>query len=213
MNDPFGGGGTTGLGLGARGGNAAGRKKKPGGNAKTKHPFDRKQAGQQTNSFYDPGTAYGWTGSKNGKKADANYFTTDKGRFDAQSNKEDYFQWLVGQAGGLSSDGSGNPFYGGSSPFGQYMATTYLDNLSTGYNAARGQSHGRLEWLDYLKSVGWNPKNTEQYATRVLDNPNAFATMDDPWSRAQQQFLGLSARARGADSAGYSLRPMRWSVY
>jgi hypothetical protein len=182
-----------------------------------KKTFKRKHAGDFTGSFYDREAAYGRTKNRP-------YAQTKKGRFDAQANKEDYYQWLVGESGGMGGD---NPLYGSATPFGQFLQNDYFDTLQSGYNAARMQSGGRLEYLDYMKSVGWGPKNTgggfDQRAPGSYGAPNPFTTttlkpngqpaqpngVDD----ARRAYLSLMPQQRGADRPATGYRPGRWSVF
>ena len=142
---------------------------------KGKGVFNRNKVEKHTGAFYDPDAKYGRT-----KKQP--YYATEKGRFDAQANKEDFYQWTMGKAGGI---GATNPTYGGATPFGQFLQNEYFDNLQTGYNAARGQSGGRLEFIDYMRGLGWNAKrpgaNDFGAATAVgAPNPFTSASMTTP---------------------------------
>lgn len=130
---------------------------------KHKKLFSRKRV-EDTGQYYDPTATYG-------RKKKEEYADTKKGRFDAQANKEDYYQWLMGEAGAL--DGA-TPLYGGPTPFGQWLATSNFDNLQTGYNAARMQSGGRLEFRDYMKSAGYTQKGLQNATTAVSKTGNPF---------------------------------------
>jgi hypothetical protein len=182
-----------------------------------KKTFKSKHAGDFTGSFYDDSASYGRT-----KKKD--YALTKKGRFDAQANKEDYYQWLMGESGAM---GGANPIYGSVNPFGQFLQNDYFDTLQTGYNTARMQSGGRIEYGDYLKSVGWNPKKLnagfDQAASSSLGAPNPFtSTTPRPNGQpaqvsgvdhARRAFLSMTPQQRGADRPATGYRPGRWSVF
>ena len=179
-----------------------------------KSPFKRKQVGT-TGAFYDPGASYGRTKNKP-------YYATPKGRFDAQANKEDFYQWLLGERGGMSGP---TPLYGGPTAFGQFLQNDYFDTLQSGYNAARGQSGGRLEFGDYMRSVGYGVKNA---GTGFGGAPNAtgnpFTATSAPAvggaapkptgvQHAQRAFLSLMPQQRGSDRPATGYRPGRWSVF
>ena len=184
--------------------------------------FKRKQAGNFTGSFFDAGANYGRTKGKP-------YPATEKGRFDAQANKEDYYQWLLGRQGGMAGP---NPVYGGASPFGQFLQNEYFDTLQSGYNAARVQSGGRAEFTDYMKSVGWgnraapgqlttpsgagsvNPFTASSFGAPAA--PGAAAAAPPPPTgidHARRSFLSLTPKQRGSDAPATGYRPGRWSVF
>lgn len=183
-----------------------------------KKTFKRKQAGNFTGAFYDETAQYGRTKNKP-------YYATKKGAFDAQANKEDFYQWLLGERGAL---GGPNPLYGSATPFGQFLQNDYFDTLQTGYNAARGQSGGRLEFRDYMKSVGYGVKSPgtgfDQAAPGAYGAPNPFTTTSAPAPNAQaaqpsgvdharRAYLSLMPQQRGADRPATGYRPGRWSVF
>jgi hypothetical protein len=131
--------------------------------------FDDKRI-EQTGQVYDPNATYG-------RKKNQDYVDTKKGAFDVQANPEDYFQWLMGEAGGLRGP---NPLYGGADPFGQYLQNETFDNLQTGYNAARIQSGGNIQFKDYMDSVGWGAGNVRGQLTAGNDTGNPFTSTSMP---------------------------------
>lgn len=183
-----------------------------------KSVFKRKRV-EQTGSFYDPEANYGRTKNKP-------YYATPKGRFDAQANKEDFYQWLLGERGALSGP---NPLYGGPTAFGQFLQNDYFDTLQSGYNAARGQSGGRLEFRDYMNSVGFGVTpggNRDDFgvaARGAYGAPNPFASpavrpngQPRPATavdHARRAYLSLLPQQRGADRPATGYRPGRWSVF
>jgi hypothetical protein len=179
--------------------------------------FKRKQAGKFTGDFYDQSAQYGRTKNKP-------YYATQKGAFDAQANKEDFYQWLLGERGALAGP---TPIYGGATPFGQFLQNDYFDTLQTGYNAARGQSGGRLEFRDYMKGVGYGVRNSGAgFGDAALGSagaPNPFTTstlqptgqpaQPSGVDHARRAFLSLTPQQRGADRPATGYRPGRWSVF
>jgi hypothetical protein len=176
--------------------------------------FKRKQAGNFTGSFYDRAAQYGRTKNKP-------YVNTQKGRFDAQANKEDYYQWLLGEQGLMS--GPAPLGARGANPFNQFLQGDYYNSLIGGYNGARMQSGGRLEFKDYMKSVGWGSNQPSgglsQAAPGAIGAPNPFTTTSAPPAQpsgvdhARRAFLSLMPQERGQDRPATGYRPGRWSVF
>lgn len=107
------------------------------------------------------------------------YATTDEGEQMSNEDPDRYYSWLMGEAGGMSG---AIPQYGGPTAFGQFLANDYKGYTNEGYEAAKMQSGGNLNYADYMSSIGWAPNQQQNTLLGAAphDTGNPFTSTSLP---------------------------------
>lgn len=109
------------------------------------------------------------------------YATTDEGEQMSNEDPDRYYSWLMGEAGGMAGS---VPQYGGPTAFGQFLANDYRGYVDQGYEAAKMQSGGNLNFADYMTSIGWAPNQQQNTligaGAQPRDTGNPFTSSSLP---------------------------------
>ena len=129
------------------------------------------------------------------------YATTDEGEQMSNEDPDRYYSWLMGEAGGMA----GNvPQYGGPTAFGQFLANDYRGYVNEGYEAAKMQSGGNLNYADYMSSIGWAPNQQQNTllgaAPRDTGNPFTSTSMPQPTVNQSYNNVRDYAQAQGVNN-------------
>lgn len=125
------------------------------------------------------------------------FATTDAGEQVSNENPDQYYNWLMGEAGALT------PGFADTA-FGKFLNTTYRADTLGGFDAANMQSGGKLNYADYMSSIGWAPNQQQSTLLGVAprDTGNPFTSTSMPQPTVNQSYNNVRdyAQAQGVNN-------------
>lgn len=111
------------------------------------------------------------------------YALTEQGEMWSNNQPGEYFDYLMGEAGGMMGD---MPVYNGQTRFGQWLSTDYKQQTQDNYGAAL-TANPDLSYQDYMNSIGWGANaNKNALITPPGDTGNPFTSTSLPSTNGQQ---------------------------